>query len=315
METSPDVRTHAVNLSTPRAMKYTFVATNKRLSSFEKEMKEWRREMEEWRNEKAAFLSAQEAENRQWKEEKDKLKEKIDAQELEILALKRELAEAKTNGRLEEGEIQPSMMEELNTIKEQVRAISEEEKQNKVKTSSWVDTITNTQKKVEEAEKWIAVAKKGNNKEIFTPTPTIINMTLEEEQRRRTRALHVRVTGLRDRDNVNEEVKELMLKMGIDKPAHTRAWRVGKKSSGNGVASTSKDRALILRFPSVEGKKEFLKKRPTLKKTGIFLGDDLTLAQVAHMQEVMPEIRAAREKGKIAFYRDGRVMIIERSST
>ena len=42
------------------------------------------------------------------------------------------------------------------------------------------------------------------------------------------------------------------------------------------------------------------------------MGDDLTLAQVAHMQELMPEIKAAREKGKIATYRGGRVMILER---
>lgn len=55
-----------------------------------------------------------------------------------------------------------------------------------------------------------------------------------------------------------------------------------------------------------------MRKRPTLKKTGIFLGDDLTLSQLAHMKEVMPKIRAAREKGKMAFYRDGRVVIVER---
>ena len=64
----------------------------------------------------------------------------------------------------------------------------------------------------------------------------------------------------------------------------------------------------------MDAKRDFLKKRPTLKKMDIFLGDDLTLSQVAHMQEVMPDIRAAREKGKIAFYRDGRVVILERSS-
>lgn len=59
---------------------------------------------------------------------------------------------------------------------------------------------------------------------------------------------------------------------------------------------------------------EFLKNRPALKKTGIFLGDDLTLAQVAHMQELMPEIKAAREKGKIAFYRGGKVVVLEKRS-
>ena len=52
-----------------------------------------------------------------------------------------------------------------------------------------------------------------------------------------------------------------------------------------------------------------------LKKTGIFLGDDLTVAQVAHMKELMPEIKAAREKGKIAFYRGGKVVVLEKRST
>ena len=135
-------------------------------------------------------------------------------------------------------------------------------------------------------------------------------MTLEEEQRRRTRALHVRVTGLKDQDNVEEEVADLLSRMGIENPTHTRAWRVGKKKEAE-EGKPSKERALLLRFPSIENKKEFLKKRLALKKTGIFLGDDLTLSQLAHMQEVMPEIKAAREKGKIAFYRDGRVVILD----
>ena len=143
-----------------------------------------------------------------------------------------------------------------------------------------------------------------------TPTSTIINMTIEEEQRRRTRALHVRVTGLKDTENVEEEVKELLKRMGISEPTHTGAWRVGKK--GNDGKGKSKERALIMRFPTLEVRGEFLKKRSTLKETGIFLGDDLTLAQVAHMQEMLPEIQAARKKGKIAFYRGGRVVILER---
>lgn len=187
------------------------------------------------------------------------------------------------------------MVEEINTIKEQVRAIQD------------------VGKKVDEATKWIEVVKKGKSKEVATSTPTLINMTLEEEQRRRMRALHVRVSGLKDHDNVDAEIKDLMHMMSIDEPTHTRAWRVGKKNGGS--EENSKERALILRFPSMEVKKEFLKKRATLKKTGIFLGDDLTLSQVAHMMEVMPEIRAAREKGKLAFYRDGRVVILEKRST
>ena len=143
-----------------------------------------------------------------------------------------------------------------------------------------------------------------------TPTSTIINMTIEEEHRRKTRALHVRVTGLKDTEKVEEEVSDLLKRMGISEPTHTGAWRVGKK--GNDGKGGSKERALIMRFPTMETRREFLKKRPTLKQTGIFLGDDLTLAQIAHLQEVLPEIKAAREKGKSAFYRGGRVVILEK---
>ena len=229
----------------------------------------------------------------EWKEEKKNLCERISrveeraaSQEATIQTLQSELLAAKS-GRLEEGEIQPSMMEELNTMREEIRVIREKK--------SWATVISATQKKVEEAEKWIEVTKKGKGKEAPC-TPTLINMTLEEEQRRRMRSLHVRVTGLKDINNVEKEVTILTYMMGEEKPSHTKAWRVGKKRDDPG--ESSKERALILRFPSLEEKKKFLKKRPTLKKTGIYLGDDLTLSQLAHMREVMPEIIAAREKGK-----------------
>ena len=146
-----------------------------------------------------------------------------------------------------------------------------------------------------------------------TPPPTIINLTLEEKQRRKTRALHVRVTRLKDTNNVEEEVKGLLKRMAIQVPLHSRAWRVGKK----GVEGTSntKERALILHFPTSEARKEFLKNKSMLKKTGIFLGDDLTVAQVAHLKEKMPEILAAREKGKTAFYSNERVVILDKKTT
>ena len=157
---------------------------------------------------------------------------------------------------LEEGELQPSVIEEINTIKEQVQAIKEGEEQHKEMTTTWVDVMTKTQQKVDEAEKWIEGAKKGKAKEITsTSTPTLINLTLEEEQRRRVRALHVRICGLEDHDNVDVEVKELMDMMGVNEPTHTRAWRVGKKSGSKG--ETSKERVLILLFHPWTQKKTF----------------------------------------------------------
>ncbi|MCO5551432.1 hypothetical protein L7F22_004935 [Adiantum nelumboides] len=162
-------------------------------------------------------------------------------------------------------------------------------------TTLWVEVITKTNQKAEEAEKWIEVAKEGKSKET-TATPTIINLTLEEEQRRRVRSLYVRICSPKDKNNVDEEVKELMALMGIHEPMHSRAWRVGHKKNES-KEETSKERAFILCFTSMEAK-NFLKKRPTLKKTGTFLDDDLTLSQLAHMREVMPKIDCSKGEGK-----------------
>ena len=153
------------------------------------------------------------------------------------------------------------------SLKKQGRKIKEEEHQ-EAKTSSWVEAITKTKKKVEEAEKWIKVAK---GKEPTTvPNLATINMTSEEEQRRKVRALHGRVIELKDRDDVEGELNQLLR----SKVTCTKAWRVGKKREEN--VETSKERALILHVPSMEAK-DFLKRRPTVKKIGLFLGDDLIL--------------------------------------
>ena len=121
-----------------------------------------------------------------------------------------------------------------------------------------------------------------------TPPSPIINLTLEEAQRRKTRALHVRVTGVKEIGNVEEDVKGLLKRMTIPEPTHTRVWRVGKKETEG--TSKPNERALILLFPTEEARKEFLKKLPMLKE------NDLTVAQVAHMKEKMSKILAAREK-------------------
>ena len=106
--------------------------------------------------------------------------------------------------------------------------------------------------------------------------------------------------------------RDSLKRMTIPEPTHTRAWRVGKKETEG--TSKPKERALILRIPTKEARKEFLKKRPMLKETRIFLGDDLTVAQVAHIKEKMREILAARKKVKIACYRGGKVVIQEKQT-
>ena len=56
-------------------------------------------------------------------------------------------------------EDQPKVIEELSNIKEQVKTLKEEEQQKVQETSSWADKLFQTQKKADEAEKWIEIAK------------------------------------------------------------------------------------------------------------------------------------------------------------
>ena len=74
--------------------------------------------------------------------------ERVAAQDEEITILKRELAKVCSRDTLEEGELHPSVIEEINTIKEQVRAINEGEEQHKEMTTTWVDVMTKTKQKV-----------------------------------------------------------------------------------------------------------------------------------------------------------------------
>ncbi|MCO5585979.1 hypothetical protein L7F22_039916 [Adiantum nelumboides] len=193
----------------PLNMKFSI--TNKRRSALEAEVKEWKKEME------ATFFRKME----EWKEEKRDLCERISrieeqaaSQEAAIQILQDKLLAAKSAF--------PDCGDAVHRARLLCESPSRGGKRTRLECSA-------TQKKVAEAEKWIEVAKKGKGKEAPC-TPTLINMTLEEEQRRRMRALHVRITGLKDINNVEKEVTSLTSMMGVEKPSHIKAWRVGKKT-------------------------------------------------------------------------------------
>ena len=80
-------------------------------------------------------------------------------------------------------------------------------------------------------------------------------------------------------------------------------WRVGKDEA--------KPKALIIQFLDMEKKTTFLSKRKAFKGGKIYLSEDLTPDQVAHCKENMPQVLAARKEGKLAAFRDGRVLITE----
>ena len=113
-----------------------------------------------------------------WKTNMEKCMREKDAI---IEELKGELAAYKLASNKEE-DTQPSMLKELEEVKEQMKTLREGEEQKSKAASSWAERLFKTQEKVDEAEKWIEDAKRGKTQMLVsTPTSTIINMTIEEE--------------------------------------------------------------------------------------------------------------------------------------
>ena len=125
---------------------------------------------------------------------------------------------------------------------------------------------------------------------------------------------------------LEEDAQALCELTGSKSTPFVVAWRVGKKptqvADQNKTPSTSKEgdekekklreRPMILKFVDLEKRRDFIAKRASLKGTDVFLGDDSTLAQVEHKKTCMPKIKAARQEGNNAFYRDGRLIITPR---
>ena len=92
-----------------------------------------------------------------WKEEVEK---KFKDKESLTDGLKREIADFKSSSEKAKVE-QPKVMEELNSIKEQVKNLKEEEQKKMQETSSWANKLFKTQKKAEEAENGLKPPRKG----------------------------------------------------------------------------------------------------------------------------------------------------------
>ena len=174
---------------------------------------------------------------------------------------------------------------------------------------TWADIAKEAKAQAEHAQNeikanapWIEVVKK--QKGTSMDRMAMMNATLEEETKRKARALHVRVVGWAEKGSPQEDAKNLGTKIGASDIPFASAWRVGRDES--------RAKALIIRFMDIDKKKAFLSKRKALKGEKIYLDDDLTPAQVAHRKENMPQVVDARKEGKWAEFRDCKVTITEK---
>ena len=130
-----------------------------------------------------------------------------------------------------------------------------------------------------------------------------------------SRRKNIRIDGLTELTNENyqqtqEKVDKLLKeKLQLQNIKIEIAHRLPKS---NLVAGTQ-PRTIIAKLTSTADKDETMKNKHKLKGTGIYVNEDLSEGVMRTRQEKLPELQAARNSGKIAYFRRDRLIIKERS--
>lgn len=99
-----------------------------------------------------------------------------------------------------------------------------------------------------------------------------------------------------------EKVKEIFqdkLELDYNKMIIEKVHRIGKFKSAN----STRPRPIMVRFQSHKDKKQVMDKAKCLKGTKIFLNDDYPESVRQKRRELIPAMKAARDRGEIAFLR------------
>ena len=127
----------------------------------------------------------------------------------------------------------------------------------------------------------------------------------------RSRRNNLKITGLPEEHSETwEQSATKVLKLIKEKCKVTgkieieRAHRIGKKSN--------RPRPIIVKFLRYQDREKILKSSKNLKDTEIYINEDLCGASVEKRKALLPQLKAAREQGKIAFFSHTKLIIREK---
>lgn len=113
-------------------------------------------------------------------------------------------------------------------------------------------------------------------------------------------------------EDSEEKVKDMLRqKLQLQREIEVeRAHRTGKPE-----AARERPRSIVVKFLRFKDKAAVLQRAKNLKGTKIFINEDYTDAVRLKRKELMPKLKAARERGDIAYLRHDRLIIHPRTST
>ena len=134
-----------------------------------------------------------------------------------------------------------------------------------------------------------------------------------ENQSRRN---NLRMDGVRERPGdtwaETEEAVRRTLQEQLKLPAQQVAAMPIERAHRTGTATEHRDRTIVIKFTSFKDRDTVLRAARTTRPRDIYVNEDYSQRVMARRKELLPEMRAARERGKIAYISFDKLVVKDR---
>ena len=140
------------------------------------------------------------------------------------------------------------------------------------------------------------------------------NIDYLENQSRRN---NLRIDGVKERaeetwadtEQALRKVLETDLKMPAD---HVKAIAIERAHRTGGAQNAERDRTVVVKFTHFKDRYSVLQAARANRPRGVFVNEDFSMRVVSRRKELIPEMKEARDRGKIAYLSYDRLVVKDR---
>ena len=140
------------------------------------------------------------------------------------------------------------------------------------------------------------------------------NIDYLENQSRRN---NLRIDGVKERaeetwadtEQALRKVLETDLKMPAD---HVNAIAIERAHRTGGAQNAERDRTVVVKFTHFKDRDSVLQAARANRPRGVFVNEDFSMRVVSRRKELIPEMKEARDRGKIAYLSYDRLVVKDR---
>ena len=180
-----------------------------------------------------------------------------------------------------------------------------------------------TQKELQEVKQSVNVNNDGNiaaDKLLAKLTDDIKRVDdaadyMENQSRRN----NLRVDGVKEKPGETWQETETALRQVVQRELKLPADQVGalqiERAHRTGAPTTTqRERTIVVKFASFKDRDTIIRAARTVKPKGFFFNEDFSQRVISRRKELLPDMREARERGKIAYLSFDKLVVKDRQS-